>query len=68
MIPLERERVRQNAGQALCLIGLAFMLAAIAACTRSPEYSALSAGAEPLRSRFNQDAGHVRIVILPAPT
>lgn len=42
----------------------------LAGCTSVPprEHQSLTAGAEPLRSEFNRDAGNTRIVILLAPT
>lgn len=50
---------------AAVLLGLA-----VAACGPAPDVShdPLTAGAEPLRSRFNRDIGHTRIVLLAAPT
>ena len=38
-----------------------------AACATYP-YDKLADNAEPLKSRFNADVGHVRIVMLVAPT
>lgn len=48
----------------------AIALALAAACSQgnTRPHESLAAGAEPLRSQFNQDAGHVRIVVLAAPT
>ena len=42
----------------------------LAACGSTPatRHDALTAGAEPLRSRFNRDIGHTRLVLLAAPT
>jgi hypothetical protein len=45
------------------------LVLALAACGGPPrEHLGLSANVEPLRSHFNRDAGHVRIVTLIAPT
>jgi hypothetical protein len=38
------------------------------ACVRTQPYANLSDTAEPLRAQFNQDAGHVRVMMLVAPT
>jgi hypothetical protein len=38
-----------------------------AACGTRP-YEKLADNAEPFKSRFNADAGHVRVVMLVAPT
>jgi hypothetical protein len=38
-----------------------------AACGTYP-YDKLAENGEPLRARFNADAGHVRLVMLVAPT
>jgi hypothetical protein len=38
------------------------------ACLKTEPYAKLSESAEPFRTRFNQDAGHVRVVMLVAPT
>jgi hypothetical protein len=43
------------------------LLLASAACG-PPPYQSLTDAAEPLRSIFNRDAGHVRVVMLVAPT
>ena len=46
-------------------------LAAVPACTGAPPAPAhvtIGDGAEPLRARFNQDAGHVRVLMVLAPT
>jgi hypothetical protein len=50
-------------------IGVLAAAGATGAC-RGPArpHEALRAGAEPLRSHFNRDAGRVRVVILAAPT
>jgi hypothetical protein len=49
---------------------LLVLVLTVAGCAGAPpaSHSVLQAGAEPLRSQFNRDAGHVRIVILAAPT
>jgi hypothetical protein len=51
--------------RAVLLVGVLFL----AAC-RGPvqPYEALTPQVANLRAQFNQDAGKVRIVILPAPT
>jgi hypothetical protein len=43
---------------------------ALGACDRPPvsAHDALAANAEPLRTHFNRDAAHTRIVLLAAPT
>ena len=46
----------------------ALVLCASSACIRTQPYANLSETAEPLRARFNQDVGHVRIMMLVAPT
>jgi hypothetical protein len=42
----------------------------IIACSTAPArpHASLSADVEPLRAQFNRDAGHVRIVMIAAPT
>lgn len=53
------------------LAALAVLLAATVAAPSSPEASdhrRIGADLEPLRSRFNQRADHVRAVLLVAPT
>jgi len=49
------------------LLALVAALLVSAACGTS-RYEKLTDTAEPLRARFNADAGHVRIVMLVAPT
>ena len=46
------------------------VLAVLVVACRGPErpYEALAPQAANLRTQFNNDAGNVRIVILPAPT
>ena len=39
-----------------------------AACIQTRPYSVLTETAEPLRTAFNNDAGHVRVMMLVAPT
>jgi hypothetical protein len=58
---------RAGAAAVLCL---AILCASAAGCTRAPArpHESLTAGAEPLRTAFNRDAGKPRIVILAAPT
>jgi hypothetical protein len=48
----------------------ALTLILAAACSAGPvrPHDSLTAGADPLRARFNQDVGHTRIVMLAAPT
>jgi hypothetical protein len=44
---------------------------AAAGCTGGPApspHAVLTASGDPLRAQFNRDAGHVRVVILAAPT
>jgi hypothetical protein len=46
-------------------------LLALAACAGGPQpaaYEVLDAAANPLKARFNRDVGHVRVVVLAAPT
>jgi hypothetical protein len=47
---------------------LAIVLAGGCSPAPSTTHDALTAGAEPLRSRFNRDVGHTRILLLAAPT
>jgi hypothetical protein len=47
---------------------VASALLVAAACARTQPYAALDDAAEPLRARFNADAGHVRVMMLVAPT
>jgi len=49
---------------------LASLLLVLAACTSAPAipHETLTSNPEPLRARFNRDAGHVRVVMLAAPT
>ena len=51
----------------LAPIAATVILLASAACGPRP-YQSLDESAEPLRSIFNRDAGHVRVVMLVAPT
>jgi hypothetical protein len=44
------------------------MLCAAGACVRTRPYATLTENADPLRTQFNNDAGHPRIVMLVAPT
>jgi hypothetical protein len=46
---------------------VAVLVLVSAACASRP-YEKLDDRAEPLRARFNADAGRVRVVILVAPT
>jgi hypothetical protein len=47
---------------------LVLALSVAAACARTQPYATLTGTADPIRARFNADAGHVRIVMLVAPT
>jgi len=47
---------------------VASTLVAVAACARTQPYATLDDAAEPLKARFNADAGHVRVMMLVAPT
>lgn len=49
---------------------IAILLSALAAACAGPAatHETLTAGAEPLRSHFNRDVGHTRIVLIAAPT
>lgn len=58
--------IRTTAVRAVVLVFAA--LGASCASGPSTPHEALTAGAEPLRSHFNRDAGHTRIVLLAAPT
>jgi hypothetical protein len=43
----------------------------LASCVSGPDvapHAVLTATADPLRADFNRDVGHVRIVIIAAPT
>jgi hypothetical protein len=42
----------------------------IVACSTAPArpHASLTPDVEPLRTEFNRDAGHVRIVMIAAPT
>jgi hypothetical protein len=51
----------------LAPIAAVILLLASAACGPRP-YQSLNDTAEPLRSIFNRYAGHVRVVMLVAPT
>lgn len=44
------------------------VLGVSAACVRTQPYATLTDSAEPLRTRFNEDAGRVRVMMLVAPT
>jgi hypothetical protein len=47
---------------------VASALLVAAACARTQPYATLDDAAEPLRTRFNADAGRVRVMMLVAPT
>ena len=49
---------------------IAVLLSALAAGCVGPAatHDALTEGVEPLRSHFNRDVGHTRIVLIAAPT
>jgi hypothetical protein len=40
----------------------------VSAACGAQRYEKLADSAEPLRTRFNADAGHVRVMMLVAPT
>ena len=47
------------------------LLCAVAACTDHTKirpHTALGPFAEPLRTQFNRDVGHVRVLMIIAPT
>lgn len=51
--------------------GLLVLLFAIGGCRSASApaaHASLQPGVEPLRSQFNGDTGHTRIVVLAAPT
>jgi hypothetical protein len=48
------------------VVASALLLAA--ACARTQPYANLDDSAEPLKARFNADAGRVRVMMLVAPT
>jgi hypothetical protein len=54
----------------VCLLGVALTIFARQAWRSGSErpYRTLTASADPLRSRFNENVGQVRIVMLVAPT
>jgi hypothetical protein len=56
----------RRSARLLCLV---FLLSQLAAC-RGPvqPFESLAPGVANLRAQFNNDAGKVRILILPAPT
>ena len=58
--------VRARAIRALAAVVLC--AAAAGACIKTQPYAKLSETAEPLRARFNQDVGRVRVMMLVAPT
>ncbi|HET7218722.1 MAG TPA: hypothetical protein VFJ02_11780 [Vicinamibacterales bacterium] len=47
---------------------VALAICAAGACIKTQPYAKLAENAEPLRTRFNQDVGHVRVMMLVAPT
>jgi hypothetical protein len=49
-------------------LAIALALLAAAACVRTQPFGKLTDDGEPFRARFNADAGHVRVVMLVAPT
>ena len=63
---------RRASGVRSRLIGGVLLAAlALGGCHRGPDpapHAVLTATGDPLRAQFNRDAGHVRIVILAAPT
>lgn len=62
-----RRFIPPPATRRLAPIVATLLLLASAACGPRP-YQSLHDSAEPLRSIFNRDAGHVRVVMLVAPT
>lgn len=62
-----RRFIPPPATRRLAPIVATLLLLASAACGPRP-YQSLDDSAEPLRSIFNRDAGHVRVVMLVAPT
>jgi hypothetical protein len=54
--------------RALRTIAALVICAAAGACVKTQPYAKLSETAEPLRARFNQDVGRVRVMMLVAPT
>ena len=50
------------------IAAVALAIGVSSACVRTQPYANLSDTAEPLRAQFNQDAGHVRVMMLVAPT
>jgi len=52
-----------------CALAIVTVLV-LAACTSAPAipHETLTSNPEPLRARFNRDAGHVRVVMLAART
>jgi hypothetical protein len=53
---------------ALRRLTVATMLLIAAACAPTQPYAKIDESAEPLRARFNADAGRVRVMMLVAPT
>jgi hypothetical protein len=49
-------------------LGLVLALVAAASCVRTRPYAKLTDDSEPIRTQFNADIGHPRIVMLVAPT
>ena len=52
----------------LCRVVYAALFALAVACVSTRPYHVLSDTGDPLRTQFNNDAGHIRIVMLVAPT
>jgi hypothetical protein len=50
------------------LIGASLLLSACARRESAARFQLLTSGDEPLRSKFNEDAGKVRILMLVSPT
>lgn len=56
---------------AAALLALVTAVPAASSCSRTIEgrpFAPLTSAGQPLRSDFNRDIGHVRIVMVPAPT
>ena len=73
-MPIPRSSRAHPTRPARSLCALLIVLAGVAAvpaCKSAPPPAAhvtIGDGAEPLRARFNQDAGQVRVVMIVAPT
>ncbi len=61
-------RVTQLAAAIGVVVALGLFLARSPRLGRSPSFQSLDADLTALRARFNQDAGHVRVLLLLSPT